>query len=195
LRLTLALKGLSVNGNIMGKYNSYEWSSELFSNGAVEWYDKGNKVMVDALKEDPFFKQFFEAPTAPADTSGSVSTLAALKGTTGVNATQFTMNGISGSLVDLGLPVYVQLKGSMDQGKSTDGATGLVAYKLGNSVVGVIQSYANSGTGFTDNSRHTESSIVAAHSFGATSDTAAYIGFEMPMLNSKLIPMPSARRC
>jgi hypothetical protein len=126
--------------------------------------DEWNQVFIDALKQDPFFGK---APTVPADTSGSVSTLAALKGTTGVNATQFTMNGISGSQVDLGLPMYVQLKGAMDQGKSTDGVTGLVACKLGNSVVGVIQSYANSGAGFSSDSRHMESSIVAAHSFGA----------------------------
>ena len=127
-----------------------------------EW----NQIFIDALKEDPFFKQFFEAPLAPTDASGSASALAALKGKSGLDSTQLMMNGVSGSHVDLGLPVYVQLKGSMDQGKSTAGMTGLVAYKLGNSVLGVIQSYANSGTGFNSDSRQLESSIIAAHSFG-----------------------------
>jgi hypothetical protein len=106
------------------------------------------------------------APTAPADSSGSTSALAALKGKSGMDATQFIVNGVSGSQIDLELPMYVQLKGSVDQGKSTTGMTGLVAYKLGSSVLGVIQSYDNSGAGFTADSRHLESSIVAAHSFG-----------------------------
>lgn len=127
-----------------------------------EW----NQVFIDAFKADPFFKQFFEAPAAPTDSSGSTSALAALKGKFGMDAAQFTVNGVAGSQIDLGLPAYVQLKGSVDQDKSTTGTTGLVAYKLGNSVLGVIQSYANSGTGFNTNSRHLESSIVAAHSFG-----------------------------
>lgn len=127
-----------------------------------EW----NQVFIDAFKADPFFKQFFEAPAAPADFFGGTSALAALKGKSGVDATQLMVNGVSGSQVDLGLPMYVQLKGSVDQGKSTNGMTGLVAYKLGNSVLGVVQSYANSGTGFTTDSRQLETSVIAAHSFG-----------------------------
>jgi hypothetical protein len=127
-----------------------------------EW----NQVFIDALKADPFFKQFFEAPVAPADGSGGASALAALKGKPGIDATLLMMNGVSGSHVDLGLPMYVHLKGSMDHSKSTTVMTGLVAYKLGNSVLGIIQSYANSGTGFTADSRQLESSIIAAHSFG-----------------------------
>ncbi|QOL19708.1 hypothetical protein [Candidatus Bodocaedibacter vickermanii] len=125
--------------------------------------DEWNQVFIDALKEDPFFGKEMSTPT---DTSGSTSALAALKGKSGVDATQFTVNGVAGSQVDLGLPVYVQLKGSVDQDKSTTGMTGLFAYKLGNSVLGVVQSYANSGAGFSADSRQLESSIVAAHSFG-----------------------------
>jgi len=75
------------------------------------------------------------------------------------------VNGISGSHVDLGLPMFVQLKGSEDQSKATTGMTGLVAYKVGNSVLGG-QSYANPGTGFNADSRHLESSVIAAHFFG-----------------------------
>ncbi len=121
--------------------------------------DEWNQVFIDALKADPFFGKDEEASDfdprkyrsygnnadSPTDTSDSASTLAALKGKSGMDATSLMMNGVSGSHVDLGLPVYVQLKGSMDQGKSTTGMTGLVAYKLGNSVLGVIQSYANFG--------------------------------------------------
>jgi hypothetical protein len=128
-----------------------------------EW----NQLFLEVLKNDPYFKPLFGiAPVAPTDSSGSTSALAALNGKSGVDSTQLMMNGVSGSHLDLGLPVYVHLKGSMDQGKSTTGMTGLVAYKLGNFALGVIQSYANSGTGFTSDSRQLETSIIAAHSFG-----------------------------
>ena len=36
----------------------------------------------------------------PTDTSGSMSALAAIKGTSGVDATQFTMNGMAGYQAD-----------------------------------------------------------------------------------------------
>ena len=125
--------------------------------------DEWNQVFVDTLKEDPFFGKELAAPT---DASGSTAALSALKGKSGIDSTQFTVNGVAGSQIDLGLPVYVQLKGSVDQDKSTTGMTGLITYKLGNSVLGVVQSYANSGAGFSADSRQLESSIVAAHSFG-----------------------------
>lgn len=126
--------------------------------------DEWNQVFIDALKEDPFFGR---ALTTPIDASGNTSTLAALKGTTGMNATLMMVNGVAGAQVDLGLPMYVQLKGSADQNNSKDCVTGLVAYRFGNTVVGAIQSYANNGNGFTADSHHTETSVVAAQSFGA----------------------------
>jgi hypothetical protein len=127
-----------------------------------EW----NQVFINALKADPFFKQFFE-PAALSDGSGSVSLLSARKGSTVVDTVALNVNGMSGSHVDLGLPMYVQLKGSVDHGKSTNLTTGTVAYKLGNTVVGAIQSYANSGTGFGSEGRQLETSVVASHSFGS----------------------------
>jgi hypothetical protein len=129
---------------------------------AVEW----NQTIIDALKADPFFKQFFEA-AALSDGSGTVSLSGARKGSTGIDAVALNVNGISGSHVELGLPLYVQLKGSVDHGKSTNLTTGTVAYKLGNTVVGAIQSYANSGTGFGSEGRQLETSVVASHSFGS----------------------------
>ena len=80
--------------------------------------------------------------------------------------------------------MYVKLKGAI-QGKSTDGATGLVAYKLGNSVLGIIQSYANYGSGFSSDSRHMESSIVAAHSFGSAFVEAQFGSVSAVDVNSK----------
>lgn len=127
-----------------------------------EW----SQVFIDVLKEDPYFKPFFETPLAPADASGSISALAALRGASGIDAIQFTVNGISGSQIDLEIPMYIRLKGSVDQNKSTALNSGFFAYSLGNTVLGVIQSYANSGEGFNGDSYQSESSIVAAHSFG-----------------------------
>lgn len=115
-------------------------------------------MFVDALKEDPFFGKQMSAPT---DTSGNASALGVLKGKVGVDARQLMVNGVSGSQMDLGLPVYVQLKGDVDQSKTTDGVTGLVAYRFGNTAVGAIQSYANES-----NAHHTETSVVAAQSLG-----------------------------
>ena len=97
--------------------------------------------------------------TTPADTSGSTSALNALKGKTGVDAAQLRVNGVAGLQMDLGLPVYVQLKGDVDSSKTTDGVTGLVAYRFGNTAVGAIQSYANES-----NAHHTETYLVAAQS-------------------------------
>jgi hypothetical protein len=76
-----------------------------------------------------------------------------------------TVNGVPGSHVDLGLPVFVQLKGSVDQGKSTNLTTGTVAYKLGNTLIGAIQTYSNSGSGFGHDGRQLETSIVASQNF------------------------------
>ena len=91
----------------------------------------------------------------------SDSALNALKGKVGVDASGLRVNGVAGLQMDLGLPVYVQLKGDVDQSKSTDGVTGLVAYRFGSTVVGAIQSYANES-----NAHHTETSLVAAQSLG-----------------------------
>jgi hypothetical protein len=97
----------------------------------------------------------------PADLSGRASTVAGLKGKTGVDAAQLRVNGVAGSQVDLELPVYVQLAGDVDPSKTTEGVTGLVAYRFGNTAMGAIHSYANAS-----NAHHTETSVVAAQSLG-----------------------------
>jgi hypothetical protein len=125
-----------------------------------EW----NQVFLKALKEDAFFKQFFE-PQSLSDGSGMLSFLNARRGQRGIDMIWLTVNGVPGSHVDLGLPVFVQLKGSVDQGKSTNLTTGTVAYKLGNTLIGAIQTYSNSGSGFGVDGRHLESSVVASQNF------------------------------
>lgn len=84
-----------------------------------------------------------------------------------VDGSAFKMNGVAGQSVELGLPLFVQLKGDVSSAKATDAATGSVAYRLGNTVIGAIQGYANSGAGFGIDSRQLETSVVASHNFGS----------------------------
>ncbi|MBH1989957.1 MAG: hypothetical protein I8H80_02145 [Alphaproteobacteria bacterium] len=102
------------------------------------------------------------------DLSGNVSLRTARTAATGlVDGSAFKMNGVAGQSVELGLPLFVQLKGDVSSAKATDAATGSVAYRLGNTVIGAIQGYANSGAGFGIDSRQLETSVVASHSFGS----------------------------
>jgi hypothetical protein len=102
------------------------------------------------------------------DLSSNVSLRQARLASTGsANLAGFKMNGAAGQSVDLGLPLFVQLKGDASSAKATEATTGSVAYRLGNTVIGVIQGYANSGAGFGTDSRQLETSVVAAHSFGS----------------------------
>ncbi len=111
----------------------------------------------------PEFAEFLRSRMEPpADISGSTSALNALKGKTGVDASALRVSGVAGSQqMDLGLPVYVQLKGDVDPSKTTEGVTGLVAYRFGNTAVGAIQSYANESE-----TSHTETSLIAAQALG-----------------------------
>ena len=103
----------------------------------------------------------------PKDLSSNVSLRTARTALTGqLDARAFSLNGHQGTQLNLGLPLFVQLKGSVDGGKSTDATTGSVAYRLGNTVIGAIQAYANSGNGFGLDGRQLETSVVASHSFG-----------------------------
>ncbi|MDP3640957.1 MAG: hypothetical protein Q8R43_00775 [Alphaproteobacteria bacterium] len=105
---------------------------------------------------------------AITDLSSNVSLRQARTATTGlVDARAFNMNGVSGQSFELGMPLFVQLNGDVSSAKSTDAATGSVAYRLGNTVIGAIQGYANSGAGFGLDSRQLETSVVASHSFGS----------------------------
>ena len=172
-----ALIGLSFNGKRLYWHDKHEliFASEQsietdqralpIPRISQQQLDEWNQVFIDALREDSFFKQFF-TEAVPEDSSSSVSLRAGRLGASGLDATALTLNGVSGNRVDLGLPLFVQLKGSVDGGKSTTGTTGVVAYRLGNTVIGAVQAYANSGEGFGSDSRQLEISVVASHSFG-----------------------------
>jgi hypothetical protein len=105
---------------------------------------------------------------SPHDLSSNVSLRQARINATGsANLAGFKMNGVAGQSVDLGLPLFVQLKGDVSSAKATEATTGSVAYRLGNTVIGAIQGYANSGAGFGTDSRQLETSVVVSQSFGS----------------------------
>jgi hypothetical protein len=149
-------------------------TQRLMNSMTVGEIESFSVVLKDVLKQDSFFEQFFPLPAAAAlssgsikDLSGSVSFRDARTSLSGrVDGRGFAMNGVNGQAVDLGMPLFVQLKGDVSGAKATEAATGSVAYRLGNTVIGAIQGYANSGEGFGFEGRQLESSVVASHSFG-----------------------------
>jgi hypothetical protein len=139
----------------------------VFPSTRADWESVGVPVF---SSEDILRAQREEAKKQQSslpDATGSVSFLAARTGKTGLDAAHLTVNGVPGSHIDLGLPIFVQLKGSVDQGKSTNLTTGTVAYKLDTTLIGAIQTYSNSGSGFGIDGRQLESFVVASHSFGS----------------------------
>jgi hypothetical protein len=88
------------------------------------------------------------------------------RGVTGIDATYLHMNGVSAGKVEMLLPISVSLKGKVDGAKSTTGTSGTVAYKMGNTVLGIVHAYANAGEGFEVDSRQTETSIAVSQSIG-----------------------------
>ncbi|MCP5322393.1 MAG: hypothetical protein H6492_00035 [Candidatus Paracaedibacteraceae bacterium] len=117
---------------------------------------------------------FLDSPTAlalsagvPVDLDTGLSVKARRAGVGSVDLTSLTANGINGQVVDLGLPVFVQLNGNVSGNKTTDKLTGSVAYRLGNTVIGAIQAYANSGAGFETESNQLETSVVMSHNLGS----------------------------
>lgn len=106
--------------------------------------------------------------TTPRDYSEKVSFFKVRKAVNGfADISGLKVNGASGESIALGMPLFVQLNGDVSSSKATDAATGSVAYRLGNTVIGAIQSYANSGEGFGVDGRQLETSIVASQSFGS----------------------------
>lgn len=102
------------------------------------------------------------------DISGNVSFRQARTSATGsADLRAFNVNGAAGESIALGMPLFVQLKGDVSSSKATEAATGSVAYRLGSTVIGAIQGYANSGDGFGIEGRQFETSVVASHSFGS----------------------------
>lgn len=110
---------------------------------------------------------FSNASVALKDISSSVSLRAARTSATGmVDVRHLAVNGLTGQSIDLVAPLFVQLKGSVDSAKATEATTGSVAYRLGNTVIGAMQAYANSGEGFGLDGRQLETSVIASQSFG-----------------------------
>ncbi len=97
-------------------------------------------------------------------TKGSLR--AARRGVSGIDVSAFRLNGQRSEKVIFNVPLFVKLDGFVESEKSIN-ATGIVATKLGNTIVGISYAYANDGVGFLSNSFQSETSIIASHSFGA----------------------------
>ncbi len=131
-----------------------------------------------ALLEDDNFKYLFEMKPTPdpafalasgmVDLSANHSFRTARTSKSGVlDLSRFALNGASGQELSFEAPVFLQLNGNLSGSKSTEGTSGSVAYRLGNTVIGALQAFANSGDGFASNASLHESSVMASHSFGA----------------------------
>jgi hypothetical protein len=142
---------------------------ELFS------YLKDKEISTELVKNwTPFPSAEFDAlvaesPQHKLTKSISPNTLprSARQGVTGVDASQLHMNGVSAGKVEMVLPIFIALKGKIDGARSTAGTSGTVAYKLGNTVFGLIQAYANTGDGFEVVSHQSETSVAVSQSLGS----------------------------
>jgi hypothetical protein len=140
--------------------------------------DVADKI-IKVLKTLPEFKDLFTplpsaaeglSATTPDDASRNANLRHARNGdtTTGsVSLNGLSINDVAGDSIELGIPLYVKLKGNVSSSKATEAATGSVAYRLGNTVIGAIQGYANSGEGFGVEGRQYETSLAVSQSFGA----------------------------
>ncbi len=147
--------------------------------GSLTTHGKALKyIFSQTLQDDEVLSKFWQMTDmqraqllscgVPGDVSGNTSLRQARTAATGlVDSSAFKMNGVAGQSIELGMPLFVQLKGDVSSAKATEAATGSVAYRLGNTVIGAIQGYANSGAGFGIDSRQLETSVVASHSFGS----------------------------
>jgi hypothetical protein len=189
--MEIGLQVSQISGAFLAADADPAWVASLTNIGAIDTIQKSEAFKALTLPQQqlalraalaiaqamPAEDSLSGAAAAPAlalsasiarDVSGNVSLRQARTATTGlVDARAFNMNGTSGQSIELGLPLFVQLKGDVSSAKSTDAATGSVAYRLGNTVIGAIQGYANSGAGFGTDSRQLETSVVASHSFGS----------------------------
>ncbi len=137
----------------------------------------GNPIVAEI---NPFAGLFDGLDLDGIDTTPSVSALAAGMPTTlshsssrnarvssqgALDLRAFSANGNNGQLFNLNLPVHISLTGGLDASKSTSLTSGTASYKLGNTLIGISQGYANSGNGFEANGSQFESSALLSHSW------------------------------
>jgi hypothetical protein len=128
---------------------------------------------VEGFKDDPAFMALFK-PSALALSSGALHTLssgltlAARQHAQGVDATNLTLNGTSGSNLQLNLPVYLNLTGALSPAKTTENLSATASYYVTpNTSVGIQHTYANAGEGFVATSHQTESNAIISHTFNS----------------------------
>jgi hypothetical protein len=122
-----------------------------------------NKIITDEFKADAFFGQYFGAQGLSNSSSAPLS-LMARKGKTGLNTALLNINESSGNLTQWDLPVYMELKGSLDDKSLTQKLQGTFAYQYHNATLGVIQTYTNSPSLSRGvNNIHLETAIAASY--------------------------------
>lgn len=128
---------------------------------------------VEGFKDDAEFMALF-APSALALSSGALHTLssgltfAARQHAQGIDATNLTLNGTSGSNLQLNLPVYLNLAGALSAAKTTENLSATASYYVTpNTSVGIQHTYANAGEGFAATSYQTESNAIISHTFNS----------------------------
>jgi hypothetical protein len=84
----------------------------------------------------------------------------------GVEASALYVNNSSGSRIELEMPLFVQLNGNVSDNKRTNAVNGSIIYRWSNTLLGIVQGYANNGKGFEAKSGQLETSLLASHSFG-----------------------------
>lgn len=156
----------------------------------AELLKKINEAVLTVLGKSVYFKDLYEIMKSkdkqvkdgrgPLNPTLSPSTLSSSfrKGLTGVDASQLQINGASPGKIEMALPISINLKGKIDGAKSTAMTSGSAAYKLGNTVFGVVHAYANKGEGFESNSHQFETSVAISQSIGNVfiEGQAGYVG-------------------
>jgi hypothetical protein len=82
-----------------------------------------------------------------------------------INTSQFSFNGRQGDVISLRGPLSLQIKGSLDSQKNTDGLVTSLTFKAGPTLVGAEAEYVNKDSHFSSGKRLNVSALVA-HSFG-----------------------------
>ncbi|MCP5322943.1 MAG: hypothetical protein H6492_02940 [Candidatus Paracaedibacteraceae bacterium] len=131
---------------------------------------KWNDMFIEALSEDKFFWSLFDLPFYCVFGSGmGVNTRSLPRnvrlGDGEVDLSEFRIDGVSGNIVNFNLPIFVHINGDISKDKKTDRLQSVVAYRIGDTVIGFICSYANQGYGFGVSGQKLETSLAISRSF------------------------------
>jgi|GEM_PF-3020167 len=133
---------------------------------ALDEFGMFPKSMIDQLRNSIASESAEALSSGAPSLSEKASLRSARRSDAKVDFSQLTVNGESGSQLNLQLPIHIKLKGSVNESKSTQGLTGVFAYKLNNTLIGLIHGYANESNNLNSSLNHHESSVVISRLFG-----------------------------